>query len=107
MYTNKKKKAKTMPKKIYQVTVTVEFEYGADRSEWLENLQNHQPTTNENVHVKNVRSRLLFENCRLCGIKRNRGTLGSGIMGEPADECRAAHINACQRRRELNAKSAS
>lgn len=93
-----------MPKKIYQLTVTLEFEYGADRSEWLEQLQNNPP---KNAVLKNFRSKLLFSECRICGITRNFGTLGSGILGEPADECRSAHSLACQRRQAKNARSAS
>jgi hypothetical protein len=93
-----------MPKKIYQLTVTLEFEHGIDRLDWLEELQKNPPSGSV---LKNFRSKLLFEQCRLCGVKRNRGTLGSGVIGEPADECRSAHALSCQRRQVKNAESAS
>lgn len=92
-----------MAKKIYQVTVTLEFEHGADRSEWLEQVRK-LPV--DRVKVTNVQSKLLFQQCHYCGIDRKFGTLGGGIIGEPADECRAAYHAACQRREASNAQSA-
>jgi hypothetical protein len=96
-----------MPKKIYQLTVTVEFEHGVDRSDWLENLKNNQPTNNLTPKLKSFTSKLLFEKCHLCGIERKRGTLGPGILGYPADECSPPHYASCQRRQEKNAQSVS
>jgi hypothetical protein len=89
-----------VPKKIYQLTVVLEFEYGADRTEWLELFKSQQPTNNLTPNLVRYTSRLFFDSCRLCGIERKRGTLGSGMLGDPADECRATHAGSCNRRKE-------
>lgn len=93
-----------MSKKFYRATIQIDFDYGADAIDWIETMTK-TPPEGGTFHYKKLK--VLFNKCRICGIDRKFNTLGTGIIGDPADECRSSHAAACQRRVEKNAKSAS
>ena len=93
-----------MAKRFYRATVILEFDSEHDAAEWIRGITKNPPKVST---VQATSLKLLFKQCRICGIEYKFNTLGRGIIGEPADECREAHAAACQQRMEKNAKSAS
>lgn len=91
-------------KRFHRATIILDFDSQFDAVDWIQTVTKNPPRQAE---VFATKVKILFNNCRICGIDRKFNTLGTGVIGDPADECRASHAMACQRRVEKDANSNS
>ena len=82
---------------IYTLEVLVEFDSHESREKFVSQLI-HAERESEDAIIKSKKYRVRHTHCVRCGIPRHMGTLGSGINGVSANECRPSFWQQCQRR---------
>lgn len=93
------------PKPVHQAVLLTEFSTTEERDKFLDAVR----TLLTSEQLRNVDKKTRATCCRLCGIDRKYGTLGSGIAPawDAIDECRGAFGMGCLRRQKANAAEAT
>ena len=89
---------------IWIVELTIECDSMKTRDSFMESLRY---VTEEfgDIDIKRENFKVRHTHCVKCGIPRHRGTLGSGVSHDPANQCKPAHWSSCERRQAILEKN--